>query len=265
MKVKGEIRNYITLLFILLVTTFLVLVLGRNKLAMENDEYYSYGLSNYGISICFKEGIKEDPKEVFQDYFYASGLGLDEIWNNQKNDVHPQLYYLCFKVFELLTNHIWDLQNGILLNTLFHICNIIIMYFILKRLKFNNFITLLGTGFYACLPTVLENVLFVRMYTLAATFILLLSLLFVSGCTEKRVNYKFYIALCIVSVGGTLTHYYFLVYLFYSCFIWGIYLLRDRQWKKIGIFIRTMFLRRSNYVFLILKQQDFHPKHHQSI
>ena len=58
-------------------------------------------------------------------------------------------------------------------------------------------------------------------------------------------KWRFYIKLCIISILGTLTHYYFLIYLFFSCCIWGIHLLVRHRIKEILIFIGSMLLAAS--------------------
>lgn len=64
------------------------------------DEIYSYGLSNYtgeGIGITFEYDKTYTPgASLFRDYMEVqTGEQFDylNVWSNQKNDVHPPLYY----------------------------------------------------------------------------------------------------------------------------------------------------------------------------
>ena len=49
---------------------------------------------------------------------------------------------------------------------------------IIKRLLDREYLALLGSGLYAMNPVILGNVLFIRMYVLLSTFVLILILLF---------------------------------------------------------------------------------------
>mgnify|MGYP002511364676 CR=1 FL=1 len=131
------------------------------------------------------------------------------------------------------------MKSGIILNALFHICNVIFVYMIIERLLHKSLISLLGCGLYALMPVVLGNVIFIRMYALLSTFVLMLTLCMLIGI-ERGMDSRFYLCICLVSIGGILTHYYFLIYLFYSCLvylIWEVYL---KKWKEIKWFLIAM-------------------------
>lgn len=219
-----------------------VLFLAVCKKGMHEDEYYTYLLANHegnGLAVEYENGIKLNSSECFDQFFYADGFSIKNIWNNQKNDVHPPLYYLIFHIFSLLTHHYGGMKSGIILNAFFHICNIMVLYSILKRILHRIDMSLLGCGLYAMLPAVLGNVIFIRMYALMSLFVLLLVLCMLEGmqdCTNRRT----YIFLGIVSIAGILTHYYFIIYLFYSCVIYGGRLLVSRMWKHLVGFIMVM-------------------------
>lgn len=222
-----------------------LLFMMLQKKEFENDEYYTYALANCDTGIngnTEKDGFAQNPSELFKYFFYAdtNRLGLKNVWVNQRNDVHPPLYYLIQHMFNLVTHNFGGLKSGIFLNILYHVINILLIYEILKKLLCRTNLVLVGCGLYAFLPTVLKNVIFIRMYTLLSAFVLLLCLLFVRAVQSEKRAAKFYVCLGLVSVGGTLTHYYFLVYLFFSCIIWGILLLLSKKWKEAVWFAGTM-------------------------
>lgn len=215
------------------------------KKEFKDDEYYTYALANCDTGIrgnTEKDGIVQNPTELFEYFFYAdtSQLGLKNVWVNQQNDVHPPLYYLIQHMFNLITHNFGGLKSGILLNIFYHIINILLLYEILKKILCRTSLVLVGCGLYALLPAVLQNVIFIRMYTLLSVFVFLLGLLFVRAVQSEKRTVKFYVYLGLVSIGGTLTHYYFLVYLFLSCLTWGILLILSKKWKEIGLFAGTM-------------------------
>lgn len=240
MKNKQTIKYYIVIAVIALISTIILIYLLYSKEAMNVDEYLTYALANYeGYMPVLDYGVKLPVAEFFDDYFYADGLNLKTVWVNQGNNVHPPLYYLFFHIFVLATHHFLALKTGALLNIIFHIINIYLIWRILREILHKEYAALLGTILYAFMPIILESVLFTRMYVLLSTFILGLTLLFVKEWAGENKK-KFYIKLALISICGTLTHYYFLIYLFYCCLVWGIRLLKKRNWKEILTFLITM-------------------------
>lgn len=63
-----------------------------------------------------------------------------------------------------------------------------------------------------------------------------------SGTKKCGGGGDFYVKLGILAVLGTLTHYYYLIYLFWCCVIWGIRIIFNRRWKELGTFVATMGL-----------------------
>ena len=241
-RIGNVLKRNIYLELVISCSIAILLCMASKKLGFASDEYYTYGLSNYenGLVLAWNDGIKTEAEEVYRDYFTPKGLDLKLIWNNQKNDVHPPLYYLLFQIFELITNNCWGLKTGILFNLIFHICNIILLYKILRRVCNKEYSVGVGMILYSLNPVVLDSVLFMRMYVLLTSFILLLTLHFVSGWNKSAGERKFYPYLGLISIGGVLTHYYFVVYLFFCCCVWGVKLITEREWKELKKFLITM-------------------------
>lgn len=98
-----------------------------------------------------------------------------------------------------------------------------------------------GSMLYAFSPIILGNVIFIRMYVMLSTFVLLLTWWNILWWNKAKSTF-FYVALGLITVGGVLTHYYFLIYLFFVCATNGITLLINKKIREIvGIFI-TMIL-----------------------
>ena len=236
-------KSHVVVIMIMLLSALLMLYLTYIKEGMHVDEYLTYGLANYEGDGTWhfspEYGVRLSAAEVYDDYFYADRLNIKNVWLNQSYNVHPPLYYLLFHIFTLVTHHFLALKTGVLLNIIFHMINIGLIWMILKEMLSKEYEAFLGTVLYGFLPIILGSVLFVRMYVLLSTFILCLTLLFVKEWdgTDKK---KFYIKLGLLSVCGTMTHYYFLIYLFFCCMIWGIRILKKKGWKELAVFLVTM-------------------------
>ena len=59
---------------------------------------------------------------------------LKPVYENQKNDVHPPLYYLLLKLAMNFTKGHFSKWSGIVLNIIIYVFITIFMYFILKEL-----------------------------------------------------------------------------------------------------------------------------------
>lgn len=236
-------KSYLAVAMIMLISSLLLIYLTYLKEGMHVDEYLTYGLANYEGDGTYElkpeYGVRLSVTEVFDNYFYADDINIKNLWLNQGNNVHPPLYYLLFHFFTLVTKHFLALKTGVLLNIIFHVINIGLIWLILKEMMPKEYEALLGTVLYSFMPATLGSVLFVRMYVLLTIFVLCLTLLFVKEWdgTNRR---KFYLILGLLSVCGTMTHYYFLIYLFFCCMIWGIRILKKRRWSELVVFLTTM-------------------------
>lgn len=176
-------KPYVLLLGTVVLSAVILLYLTAGKEGMSVDEYYTYGLANHeedgDIYIRPEFGVKLNAAEIFENYFYADSFSIRNVWLNQSYDVHPPLYYLIFHIFSLLTGNFLSLKTGVLLNIIFHACNMGLIYVIIKKIIGREYAALLGAGLYGFLPIVLGNVLFIRMYVMMSVCILLLTLLFV--------------------------------------------------------------------------------------
>lgn len=57
---------------------------------------------------------------------------------------------------------------------------------------------------------------------------------------KRGCDWRFYAAVTVTSVTGALTHYYFIVYLFFLCVVFGIYLLIYKRYRDVILFIISM-------------------------
>lgn len=237
---KLKISTNIYLSLIIFGSVIVLVLLANKKIGMHEDEYYSYMLANYenGMSLSELEGITFESQSLVDKVFDAETFSIRNVWNNQKNDVHPPMYYLILHIVSVLFGNFWGLKTGIIINIVLHIFNIIILYMTFSKLNYNKYISLMGCFLYSFEPIILGNILFIRMYTLFCMFSLLFLYTLITQIDQE--NKAFYIKLLFVSIGGVLTHYYFFIYLFFCCASWGALLIWDKAWSKLCYFIITM-------------------------
>ena len=96
---RNKLKQNYLLIILIIVQTIIYIIAGSYKQYLHIDEAYSYGLTNYErIEIQDNEDFYNNwhKKEYYNDYLT---IQEDErgkykpIYENQKNDVHPPLYY----------------------------------------------------------------------------------------------------------------------------------------------------------------------------
>ena len=141
--IKEKIMNNKLIIIILAIIIVLQVVarvyLGEKKEYFHMDEMYSYGLMNYNkLNIADNEDFYDTwhNKQYYKDYLEVNS---DEVWNlkpvyeNQKNDVHPPLFYLLLRIASTFTVDNFTKWSGIWLNIIISIATTILTFLIVNN------------------------------------------------------------------------------------------------------------------------------------
>ena len=237
-------KNWLLILCII-IQTILYFFVGTHKEYLHIDEAYSYGLSNYDkINI-------QDNQDFFNDWhnkkYYENYLSIqdEESWNfkpvyeNQKNDVHPPLYYFFLRLAMEITKGQFSKWSGIILNILIYIFITIFMYLILKRLFKDEKNEKIKSTILAFISSItlasISNAIYIRMYALLTLEILITIFLNIKLLEKNNISKKILFAIFISTLSGILTHYY---YLFFIPIIYLIFIIKYIKEKniKMGIY-----------------------------
>ena len=101
---KNKKIEIIVLATILILQTLIYIFIGAKKSYIHMDEAYSMGLASYN-----KVEIQDNTdfyntwhsKEYYEDYMSVQENEkgkFSQVYENQKNDVHPPLYYLILRI-----------------------------------------------------------------------------------------------------------------------------------------------------------------------
>lgn len=212
------------------------------------DEIYSYGLSNYtgdGINITFEYDKTYTPgASVFQDYMEVQpGERFDysSVWTNQKNDVHPPLYYAILHTICSVFPNTFSKWYAGTINMVSALLVLFVMRKLIQLLTDSKYILTIMSFSFVALTGILLAVSYFRMYVMAMLWVTLLTYLFAKQVDEKQ-NFKFYGCIYFVTVAGALTHYYVIVYAFLVSCVYGSYLLWNKRIKETLLFCVTMAL-----------------------
>lgn len=218
---------------------------GYRKEYFHMDEAYSYGLMNYNkIEITNNSDFYDTwhSKDYYKDYFE---IGNDEVSNfkpvyeNQKNDVHPPLFYLLLRIASLFTVGNFSKWSGLILNMIIYAFSSVFIFLIAKKLFKDNkkaLLTLLFTGL--CLGA-LDTSAYIRMYELANLFVLISTYIHMNLYEKKALEFKDLITVLIVTILSSLTHYYTLIYIGVLFIIFVMKYIKNKEYKNLIKYIAT--------------------------
>lgn len=249
---KNKKTEIIVLAVILVLQSLLFVYWGSQKIYLHMDEAYSLGLAGY-----HRVEIQDEPdfynqwheNEYYEDYLIINQDEVgsySQVYENQKNDVHPPLYYLFLRVAMGFSVDEFSMWPGIVLNIIFYLFITLFTYLILKRAmkheKFGREIAAAFSLLAACTLAAFENVIYIRMYALTALIILITVYLHLRLVEDEKLSVKWLVLVGLSSLAGSLTHYYFLFYLVPLFLIYFVRFLRGKNFKSLGLYTLTMAL-----------------------
>ena len=251
MKLKDK-KEVAIIIAIVIIQTIAFIIAGANKSYIHMDETYSLGLANYDkVEIQDNNDFYNQwhSKEYYEDYLAVQNKDIgkySQVYENQKNDVHPPLYYLLLRFamgFHIGSYSKW---TGITLNIIIYAFIIIFVYLIIKKLlegeeKYKEKSAILALVSSLTLASI-NNVIYIRMYALATLNIVITTYLHLKLLDTKGNNYKLLTAIGILALVGSLTHYYYLFYLAILFIMFVIKYIKEKDYKSLLKYIVTMLL-----------------------
>ena len=244
-------KEIILLTIFLIIQTIIYVICGINKSYIHMDEAYSLGLASYDkVEIQDNEDFYNawHSKEYYEDYLSVQKDELGEykqVYENQKNDVHPPLYYLILRI-SMGSAEGYSKWPGIIINIVIYIFITIFMYLILQKLLKNEEKIKEKSLVLAFLSSItmaaLTNAIYIRMYALSTLNILITTYLHIKLLETEKINIKLIVFIGISALVGSLTHYYYLFYLAMMFIIFAIKYIKEKDFKKLATYTSTMLL-----------------------
>lgn len=245
-------REVLIIAIVLIIQSIIFVICGMNKAYIHMDEAYSLGLANYD-----KTEIQNN--EDFYDNWHNNGYYEDylcveddekgdysQVYENQKNDVHPPLYYLLLRFsMEFSRNH-FSKWTGIILNIVIYMGITIFMYLIIQKLLENQTKVkekaIILSFISAITMASLTNVIYIRMYALATLNILITTYLHMKLFESEKIDIKLLVFIGISALVGSLTHYYYLFYLAMMYLIFAIMYIKNKKIKMLIAYTISMVI-----------------------
>lgn len=256
------------LALVLLLAAGLALMIGyaARKQGYHVDELYTYELTNDpGGFYALQEGYLD----TWQDgTLFASALHPDHAfdyaipWNNQKIDVHPPLYYCLVYTFECLFPGVPLPWAGLLPNFLCILAATFVLYWAARRMTGRFWVSWVAAAVFLLNIGTQGMAVFTRMYSLLMLETLLLVLGHLTLYRQLRAGQRprlVFLGLASATFAGALTQYFFLVFCFFFCGLFGLWLLCTRRWKTAALYVAAEFggLGAAYLAFPTMKQHIF--------
>lgn len=215
------------------------------KQGFHEDEFYTYYSTARTNGFYVEDGKWMDRETIRNEFVVLPGeqfqYGL--VKQVQSWDVHPPMYYWVFHTVASLVPGVFSKWIGLSVNLFFHGVNLILLTY-LSYLAGGRDVRMayLATLFFGLTPAAMSGVVFIRMYEMLTTFILLCAVIHIqvvqrpkaeTEWKEKRSYAKFLLLAAAVTYAGFLTQYYYFIFLFYMALSFGVYLLwRERNLSR---------------------------------
>lgn len=247
------------------------------KKGFHEDELYTY------YSTARTNGFYvEDGKWMERDAYRNEFVVLPEerfqyglVKQVQSWDVHPPMYYWVFHTVASLVPGVFSKWIGLSVNLFFHGMNLVLLaYLSYLASGRDERLPLLVMFIYGFGPAAMSGVVFIRMYEMLTTFVLLCAVLHVRAALqaeeggvraadgepadvrrEYRLSIKMLLAMASVTYVGFLTQYYYFIFLFFLAVAFCAWMLwRDR---KIGNCLRYVLSQALAFVLAYLTYPAF--------
>ena len=240
----------IVISIILIIQTIIFIIIGANKSYIHMDEAYSLGLASYDkVEIQDNEDFYNTwhDGKYYEDYLCVNDDEIGQykqVYENQKNDVHPPLYYLILRFAMGFHKNSYSKWPGIIINMIIYAFVTIFMYLILNKILKDKYKYKEKSAIIAMVSSLvlasITNVIYIRMYALSTLNVLITTYLHLKLLDKKEIDYKLLTFIGISALAGSITHYYYLFYLAMMFIMFAIKYIKEKRYKELIAYIVTM-------------------------
>ena len=253
-------RPAVWLVVLIVVQSIIYLCAGIGKSYIHMDEAYSLALThveNFEITENSDFYNTWHTPAYFQQYLAVQEDELGDfspVYENQKNDVHPPLFYFFLRLAQSFVVGKFSKWPGIILNILIHIGITVLLYAIWRQLlakeKSAKLKTFVLTSIIAITVASVSSAVYIRMYALLTLMVLLTLWLHLRLISAKTWRPTLMIGIGVTVLLGVLTQYYYLFFLVPLYVVMAVLFLRAKEWKRLGIY--TGILAAAGFISLLV-------------
>ena len=235
------------IVFAVIVFQIIIIVISMGqKVNFHVDEYYTYTLANSEKGMfAIEPGKIYSGDDVFLEFMAVDSdhrFNYDNVWKNQAEDVHPPFYYIFIHTICSFFPGVFTRWFGLAVNLFFFVVSAFLIFKLSLKIFNNYWKSVAVLSFWGIIVCIVNTAIFIRMYMMFSMFVLGVIYLHMQIYEKKALTKKFFLPLFFLIVGGTLTHYYFLVFLFFTALYYGVYMLIQRRYKDVIKYVFTYVL-----------------------
>ena len=214
MKISNK-KAGVILAIIIAVSLVISTIFMFSKQGYHEDELLTYNLANSSKQLNV-DGGWNSPKD-FNEYLSVSEnqrFDYAQVYNNQIIDAsHPPFYYALVHTVCSFFPTVFSKWLAYSINVIAMTGALILLYKIAKKISGNNLYALMGAGAYALSLACITTTIYLRMYSTLSFFVLAFMYMSIKLYEKKNtVNIKDCLLLSVITLFGTLTQYYFLMF-----------------------------------------------------
>lgn len=240
---RGELKRKTVVCImaaILVIQTVLCAAFALNKAGLFQDEAYTYFLANGSwLHSVPEEGFVYEDGEPWKSWTTVDsflGIDPDKLYTNQAEDNHPPLYYTLFSLAYSIVPGSTSPVIGCTLNTVFMLACTLLIYALAREVRCSKELSLALSFLWAISPSMVNCMLYLRMYGLLTVFFLAASIAVSRFLRTDKAGWKLALGLFCATTLGFLTQYFFVLYAFPLYLCAGIALLAKRRVKDAALF-----------------------------
>lgn len=182
--------------------------------------------------------------QAYQNYLAVSEsntFNYASVYYNQRGDVHPPLYYIFLHTVCSLFQGQFSKWFGLAVNFMALLLTLWVLYRMVSSYLGGPKVALVTVLIYALSSGLMTTAMFLRMYALLTLMVVLCSyihlMLAADGFTLTRKKRSW---LILATLGGFLTHYYFVIYVMATAAVFTVWMACGKKWKEIISYLLTM-------------------------
>ena len=245
---RRKVRHLAAMVLLLALALALMVGYTARKQGYHVDELYTYELTNYpGGFYALQDGYMDHWQSgaLFESALHPThAFDYSIPWNNQKIDVHPPLYYCLVYTAECLFPGLDLPWVGLIPNYLCLLAAGAALFAAARRLTGRFWVSWVAAAVFLLNVGTQGMALLTRMYALLMLETMLLVWAHLSLFQTLRAGRRprwVFAALAGATMAGALTQYFFLVFCFFFCGLFGLWLLATRRWKTAAAYVAAEF------------------------
>ncbi|MCR4787885.1 MAG: glycosyltransferase family 39 protein [Lachnospiraceae bacterium] len=212
-------RKMILLAAIIIIELAVLIFFGSLKKGMHFDECFSYFNTNNSFGREAFDRTWVTSENIKKDFYVLPGEGFNYgfVVKLQSYDVHPPVYYLLLHTVCSFTQNIFSMWQGIGLNIFISVIATVFLFFIADRFLKNDLLSAIAVLIIILNPGFISNVMFIRMYALMTLWMIIQVWLHIKMCDREfnEIPAGYFVLSALITYLGFLTHYFYLVFLFF--------------------------------------------------